>query len=276
MKTIPLQVVFYSILLFYLFNYINVPDDGVYYTLQWDVSYDPYISNNPKLNGCKVDGHKGGLAITYLDPNGGDMPPIPAGKKVEVPIGFQSLGSCFTFNNVKLMIIATCEAPSASSRVVQYSTIPLTVPVQINYNMSAQLYASNDTAFVSMAWQSGRRRLSDESEHAHSLDKEEIISQIKDELREQMMGMTNEMKLSRKEIAVGGGDAATASVVANHDGELRTLKDEIKLQKDDLTGQIDTLKDQIGALQGQIDTQMTSLKSELLQVLKGVMAEKKK
>ena len=229
----------------------------------------------------------------YLDPNTANLPSIPAGKKVEVPIGFQTLGACNTFNNVKLMIIATCEASSASSRVVQYSTIPLTVPVQINYNMSAQLYASNATASVSMAWQGGRRRLSDISEGIHSrrellevqkeimgeteefnkIDDEEIVSQTNVGHTEMSMSVDKEMKLSREGMTIYVENSITAAIT-NHDGVLRTLQDEIKQQskymlqqKDDLTGQIDTLKDQIGALQGRIDT--------LLLTLMSVVTEKK-
>ena len=100
-----------------------------------------------------MPGQKAGLSLSYLVD--ADVPRIPYGKRTEVPVTFCTNGLCNTFVNVNLMIIATCEAPSPNSRVVQYATVPNAVPVQINYNNYT--YAQNSTFPFSGSWLSSRR-----------------------------------------------------------------------------------------------------------------------
>ena len=153
----------------YPFNlwYLVSVDDTVYYTLMYDNAFDAYVSastvGSTYATSCGATNHKAGLSMGYLDPMSEGVSSIPFGVRTEIPVTFTTNGYCNTFNNVNLMLIASCEIPTPNSRVQQYATVPNTVPVQINYNNYT--YAQNWTVPFSVSW-AASRRLSEEEEEA--------------------------------------------------------------------------------------------------------------
>ena len=124
-----------------------------------------------------------------------DMDKIPYGGKVEVPLSFTNDGYCNSFTGVSVKVIATCEQPSSNSQVVQYSVVPGSFPVQIDYNISHGLFANNFTlAIPDFSWSSSRRlsgEVSVDVSGLHTIIKDET-AKLKDEINSNVAGLMEE------------------------------------------------------------------------------------
>ena len=164
----------------------------------YDNAFDTYVSASTVAStyaaSCGATNHKAGLSMGYLDPMSEGVSSIPFGVRTEIPVTFTTNGYCNTFNNVNLMLIASCEIPTPNSRVQQYATVPNTVPVQINYNNYT--YAQNWTVPFSVSW-AASRRLSEEEEEGHSISQTTVTNEL---LLAKMDKMTTKIDVQKDEI----------------------------------------------------------------------------
>ena len=141
---------------------LSPTQDEAYYTLKLGTSFDDYYKSGGDGNyTCGVPGQCSGLVVVFSNT---DIQRIPYNRLVEVPFTVTRVYNgpvslCNEFNDIEVMLIATCEIPSSSSYVYQYGVEYNTTTKQttVMYDQAHRIYASNSTAFFSVKWPSGRR-----------------------------------------------------------------------------------------------------------------------
>ena len=88
-----------------------------------------------------------------------DLRKIPYNTLIEVPFGVAWIDSCSKFVDIELQITATCEMDMMGYQTgyqYGYGADPTSGAVQISYNESDRIYATNSTALFSVTWASRR------------------------------------------------------------------------------------------------------------------------
>ena len=147
---------------------LSPTQDEVYYTLSLGSSFDDYYkSGGDGVYVCGVSGQGSGLVVIFSNTA---LQRIPFNRLIEVPFTVTRIYNgpislCDEFNNIEVMLIATCEMATPSSYVYQYGVDynQTTKQTTVLYDSANRIYASNSTAFFSVKWPSARRKLIENS-----------------------------------------------------------------------------------------------------------------